>query len=129
MTPELTEELKLRAVAIADSLMRHEIDTLGVSDVDVIGDPYGLIGEDGCEVRTLAEADAMLRAAFEYLRDRGLARLVTDAYGEQIQLVFRCERCGCTDTQACPDGCYWVSLEPMTGTGICSACDPGEDGA
>jgi hypothetical protein len=34
-----------------------------------------------------------------------------------------CEGCGCTDDNACPGGCYWVSRDPP----VCSACvDPGE---
>jgi hypothetical protein len=30
-----------------------------------------------------------------------------------------CEVCGCTDSRACPGGCYWVSHDPP----ICSACE------
>ena len=29
-----------------------------------------------------------------------------------------CIACGCTDAHACPDECYWVSLDPPQ----CSAC-------
>jgi hypothetical protein len=29
-----------------------------------------------------------------------------------------CEGCGCTDDNACPGGCHWVSLKPP----VCSAC-------
>lgn len=29
-----------------------------------------------------------------------------------------CSACGCTDDNACPGGCYWVSLDPP----LCSAC-------
>lgn len=28
----------------------------------------------------------------------------------------RCRTCGCTDLQACPGGCHWVSQD------LCSAC-------
>ena len=29
-----------------------------------------------------------------------------------------CSCCGCTESQACPGGCFWISLEPP----ICSSC-------
>lgn len=29
-----------------------------------------------------------------------------------------CEGCGCTDDNACPGGCHWVSRKPP----VCSAC-------
>lgn len=29
-----------------------------------------------------------------------------------------CTGCGCTDAQACPGGCSWVSYDPP----VCSAC-------
>lgn len=32
--------------------------------------------------------------------------------------VRSCRHCGCTDNQACPDGCWW------TGDTLCSACTP-----
>lgn len=32
-----------------------------------------------------------------------------------------CAGCGCTDDQACPGGCFWVSFEPQP---LCSQCAP-----
>lgn len=34
----------------------------------------------------------------------------------------RCTGCGCTDSQACPEGCYWLAVNRRTGTGVCSSC-------
>ncbi|MCK1402066.1 hypothetical protein IVB45_17310 [Bradyrhizobium sp. 4] len=31
-----------------------------------------------------------------------------------------CHVCGCTDDNACPGGCGWVSIDPP----LCSACEP-----
>lgn len=28
-----------------------------------------------------------------------------------------CRVCGCTDDEACPEGCYWIAPD------LCSACD------
>ncbi len=33
-----------------------------------------------------------------------------------------CRVCGCTDSRACPGGCYWVEVDRAKGTGICSSC-------
>jgi len=30
----------------------------------------------------------------------------------------RCRECGCTDSHACPGGCYWVEPD------LCSRCVP-----
>lgn len=32
--------------------------------------------------------------------------------------VARCRVCGCTDNQACPEGCWWVEPD------LCSSCAP-----
>lgn len=37
---------------------------------------------------------------------------------EGVDLELACIRCGCTQFDACPGGCAWVSMEPP----ICSAC-------
>jgi len=34
----------------------------------------------------------------------------------------QCIRCGCTDSQACPDGCSWAVVDRHTHQGICSNC-------
>ena len=33
-----------------------------------------------------------------------------------------CLRCGCTDSQACPGGCHWITIDRQTQTGLCSKC-------
>lgn len=33
-----------------------------------------------------------------------------------------CLRCGCTDSQACPEGCHWITVDRQTQTGLCSNC-------
>jgi hypothetical protein len=37
--------------------------------------------------------------------------------------VTRCLFCGCTDAQACPNGCSWVLEDPRRRLGVCSSCD------
>jgi hypothetical protein len=32
-----------------------------------------------------------------------------------------CLGCGCTDSTACPGGCYWLEVDYETGYGWCSA--------
>lgn len=83
----MTPELQARAVQIADSCMRSEVECTGVGFGQLQDHRYGLVDENCVEVKTLAEADWALREAFEYLRDRGLASLLPDdGYGEVIQL-------------------------------------------
>jgi hypothetical protein len=36
----------------------------------------------------------------------------------EIQGEDACVECGCTDSAACPGGCYWVA------PGLCSSCAP-----
>lgn len=33
-----------------------------------------------------------------------------------------CTGCGCTDSQACPEGCWWVTVDREKGIGTCSNC-------
>lgn len=33
-----------------------------------------------------------------------------------------CAGCGCTDSQACPEGCSWLGVNRRNGTGVCSNC-------
>ena len=35
-----------------------------------------------------------------------------------ISAELRCVACDCTEDNACPGGCYWISLDPP----LCSAC-------
>lgn len=39
-----------------------------------------------------------------------------------VQNPATCVNCGCTDRQACPGGCYWVSVNRDDATGVCSSC-------
>ena len=34
----------------------------------------------------------------------------------------KCKVCGCTDSHACPGGCYWIILNRVKGEGVCSNC-------
>jgi hypothetical protein len=36
-------------------------------------------------------------------------------------LKRKCRVCGCTEMQACPDGCYWTEAD------LCSACTVGDE--
>jgi hypothetical protein len=48
---------------------------------------------------------------------------------ERVDLVlkktpdFVCLGCGCTDSYACEDGCYWLAVDLKSGFGICSSCE------
>lgn len=39
-------------------------------------------------------------------------------YDPYLDPNLKCELCGCTNDQACPGGCHWVT------PGVCSACVP-----
>jgi len=45
---------------------------------------------------------------------------------ELIQLITLGERicvvCGCSDNNACPEGCEWSLVHAATPTGVCSNC-------
>jgi hypothetical protein len=66
-------------------------------------------------------AAAAERAGLNYsgLKDAGqvATSLLIDAM-EQVLAERRCRKCGCTQFDACDDGCEWV------GTNLCSACKP-----
>lgn len=34
-----------------------------------------------------------------------------------------CTKCGCTDSLACPNGCWWLTVDRKAGTGVCSNCE------
>lgn len=33
-----------------------------------------------------------------------------------------CVGCGCTDSQGCREGCWWLEVNRQDGTGVCSCC-------
>jgi len=33
-----------------------------------------------------------------------------------------CIGCGCTETAACPGGCFWTGVNQESGAGLCSRC-------
>lgn len=41
----------------------------------------------------------------------------------QTPIVARCRQCGCTDADACDDGCWWVEQD------LCSSCAPAKAAA
>lgn len=43
-----------------------------------------------------------------------------DVFGEDPPDGRRCRRCGCTDIQACPGGCWWIEPD------LCSQCHQAE---
>lgn len=87
MSAQLSMALMQRAVEIADSCMRSDIECHCVHIGGVLTGRYGLVDENCVEVRTLAASDPAIREAFDYLRARGLAELNTDDHGEVIQLL------------------------------------------
>lgn len=36
---------------------------------------------------------------------------------------IHCISCGCTDNEACADGCSWLVFNPDTRRGVCSNCE------
>lgn len=74
----LTPDLQARAVEIADSVCRSDVECYGVLLGGLHSRRYGLTDDSQCEVAMLDEASEVLREAFEYLRDRGLAVLESD---------------------------------------------------
>jgi hypothetical protein len=53
------------------------------------------------------------RRVFSQLLERGTVDVDNPA---------RCVGCGCTDSQGCPEGCYWLAVNRRTGEGVCSCC-------
>lgn len=54
---------------------------------------------------------------------QSLARLTVD-----LNQPATCAGCGCTDTQACPEGCFWLAVDRSGRSGICSSCPDALDG-
>jgi len=42
--------------------------------------------------------------------------------GMALQAEATCRRCSCSDSAACPTGCWWVELDRAAGIGLCSNC-------
>lgn len=60
----------------------------------------------------------------EWIRDELLTRLVSDGKLEVVENHSQerhCRDCGCTDSHACPGGCYWIDID------LCSQCYPASD--
>lgn len=76
--------MQARAVAIADEMMIAEIDC-SLVPLEVDG-TYGLVNGVGVEVSAIEDVSPGVRQAFEWLRDRGIARLDQDAIGTFIVL-------------------------------------------
>jgi hypothetical protein len=74
----LTPEIQARAVEIADSMCRSDVECYGVLLGGLDSGRYGLTDEHQLEVAMLEEASDELREAFEYLQSRGLAVLERD---------------------------------------------------
>lgn len=83
------DQPQARAFAIADEAMSDLLLCHGLPDeAAVMGGSggVGLVAEDFSEVFTLSEADPAIQEAFEWLKARGLAELMTDPHGEHIFL-------------------------------------------
>jgi hypothetical protein len=81
----LTEAMKRKAVAIADEIMRSDIECTGIP-----GDrpmTYQLADERGHQVARIAEACDAIKDALEWLQLRGHARLEPGADFDTIVLT------------------------------------------
>jgi len=45
-----------------------------------------------------------------------------DQQKREVNALAQCVACGCTELKACPGGCYWVGINPVTHEGLCSRC-------
>lgn len=81
------EDLTEQAFAIADECMQAQIECHAVAIGEEFGRYFGLVDENGCEVRWLIEADPAIAEAFEWLRRRRLAEIVSDEQGQCIRLL------------------------------------------
>lgn len=66
------------------------------------------------------QAARRLAARAYKMLDPGLHQLKVDLERETFAEPS-CRVCGCTDEQACPDGCWWVP-DPMMLGDLCSGC-------
>jgi len=63
----------------------------------------------------------------EYPRWRGnrsevIEEGIREFLSKDIKKESKCIFCGCTDSKACPGGCYWVVVDIRKGIGVCSQC-------
>lgn len=86
--------------------------TLGQALVDaaVAAHEAGLDGDSETELYVLAEV--LIPASIGAVIVAHPVLMNSDA----IWVEPFCRVCGCTDTNACPDGCYWVEPD------LCSSC-------
>ena len=47
---------------------------------------------------------------------------IREFLSKDIKKESKCIFCGCTDSKACPGGCYWVVVDIRKGIGVCSQC-------
>lgn len=81
----MNDPLTARAFAIADDAMLTAVVSYGSGSIDSA--VYGMCGDNGREVRTVAQACPELREAVEWLTARGLAKLGSDERGDTIELL------------------------------------------
>lgn len=84
----LTEEMKVRAVAIADESMT-ELLRCHALQLEASDDAFALSDPGGKRVAHLRDADPAIIEAFAWLRDRGLAKLRRGQTGQLIVLTTK----------------------------------------
>ncbi len=52
----------------------------------------------------------------------GLIKSHAESIEVDVDDPATCSVCGCTDRHACQGGCYWVSVDRVSRTGVCSSC-------
>ena len=53
---------------------------------------------------------------------RKIARRAIDFARDEYGPMAQCVVCGCTDAEACPEGCSWIVVNRFAGKGVCSNC-------
>lgn len=69
----------------------------------------------------LAKADVTVGLTVPRAKAPSVNRFFREV-GALIRLEPTCIKCGCTEFNACDEGCSWSFLNKKTNEGICSSC-------
>jgi len=87
--------------------------------------PPSLLTPSTLARRVEVVAGRLQRVSFMVRSLREAAINALQQYEQLLDGEATCRGCGCTESRACPGGCYWVE-DPKHLGDLCSACVPGK---